>query len=100
MKISMTHYSAAEEAEAKTYLPHKLKITLADGSVLETQRAAARGGVADPLRRSRLSLDAATLRLDLDRADHALYGEIVSKRHAALAGALGRVAVSNAAGRG
>ncbi|NTS64511.1 Ppx/GppA family phosphatase [Sphingomonas sp. HHU CXW] len=58
------------------------------------------GGVADPLRRSRLSLDAATLRLDLDRADHALYGEIVSKRHAALAGALGRVAVSDAAGRG
>ena len=58
------------------------------------------GGVADPLRRSRLSLDAASLRLDLDRTDHALYGEIVSKRHAALASALGRVAVSGAAARG
>ena len=57
------------------------------------------GGVADPLRRSRLSLDAATLRLDLDRADHALYGEIVSKRHAALAGALGRVAGAEEGGR-
>ena len=55
-------------------------------------------GVAEPLRGSRLSLNAGTLRLDLDRADHALYGEAVAKRHASLAAALGRVAVSNAAG--
>jgi 2-methylcitrate dehydratase PrpD len=47
-KISMTHYSAEEEAAAKSYLPHKLKITLADGTMLETQRAAARGGLTDP----------------------------------------------------
>lgn len=47
-KITMTHYSAAEEAAAKTHLPHKLKITLANGAVLETQRTAARGGLADP----------------------------------------------------
>ncbi|MGF9564627.1 MmgE/PrpD family protein [Neorhizobium sp. JUb45] len=47
-KISMTHYSAAEEAEAMSYLPHTLKITLMDGTILETQRAAARGGIANP----------------------------------------------------
>lgn len=47
-KISMTHYSAAEEAASKTQLPHTLKITLVDGSVLETRRAAARGGIANP----------------------------------------------------
>ncbi|MCL6652671.1 MmgE/PrpD family protein [Agrobacterium rubi] len=50
--ISMTHYSAAEEEQAKTYLPHKLKITLSDGSVLEAERAVARGGLADPFSES------------------------------------------------
>ena len=58
-KISMTHYSAEEEAAAKSSLPHRLKITLADGKVLETQRAAARGGLADPFsgdaRRAKIS---------------------------------------------
>jgi 2-methylcitrate dehydratase PrpD len=47
-KISMTHYSAEEEAAAKSNLPHRLTITLEDGKVLETQRVAARGGLADP----------------------------------------------------
>ncbi len=48
-KIGMTHYGAAEEAEAKNYqLPHRLKVTLADGRVLETERQAARGGLANP----------------------------------------------------
>jgi 2-methylcitrate dehydratase PrpD len=51
-KISMTHYSAAEEQQATSYLPHKLKLTLADGSVLETQRASARGGLAEPFSES------------------------------------------------
>lgn len=65
-KISMTHYSAAEEASAKAYLPHKLKITLQNGTILETQRAAARGGLADPFseeaRRAKIAdcLDGAT----------------------------------------
>lgn len=54
-------------------------------------------GVAEPLRRSRLTMDGASLRLDLDQADRALYGETVAKRHAALATALGRTPVSNAA---
>ncbi|MBW6523662.1 Ppx/GppA family phosphatase [Sphingomonas sp. RHCKR47] len=54
-------------------------------------------GVAEPLRRSHLTLDATTLRLDLDAADHALYGETVAKRHSSLATALGRTASSNAA---
>lgn len=47
-RISMTHYSAADEAAAKTYLPHVLKISFQDGTVLETRRPAARGGLADP----------------------------------------------------
>ncbi|WP_294354778.1 Ppx/GppA family phosphatase [uncultured Sphingomonas sp.] len=53
-------------------------------------------GVAEPLRRSRLVLDAGTLRLDLDRSVSALYGEAVVKRHASLAAAMGRAPVSNA----
>ncbi|MBN7804474.1 MmgE/PrpD family protein [Agrobacterium rosae] len=47
-KISMTHYSAAEEEQATAYLPHKLKITMNDGSVIEAERAVARGGLAEP----------------------------------------------------
>ncbi|WP_019514880.1 Ppx/GppA family phosphatase [Sphingomonas sp. Mn802worker] len=54
-------------------------------------------GVADPLRRSRLALDGGKVRLDLDRADHALYGEAVAKRHAALAAAMGLTPASNVA---
>ena len=53
-------------------------------------------GVAEPLRRSRLALQKSTLHLDLDRADRALYGETVAKRHASLAAALGRTPATNA----
>ena len=53
-------------------------------------------GVAEPLRRSRLAIEADTLRLDVDEADRALYGDAVAKRHASLAAALGRTPVSNA----
>lgn len=54
------------------------------------------GGVAEPLRRSRLTIEGMMLRLDLDQADLALYGEAVAKRHAALATALGRAPATNA----
>ncbi|UVO49217.1 Ppx/GppA family phosphatase [Sphingomonas sp. SUN019] len=47
-------------------------------------------GLAGPLQRSRLGLDPATLTLRLSAEDQALYGEPVTKRHAALAAALGR----------
>jgi len=46
------------------------------------------GGVAAPLRRSRVALEA-TLTLTLDPEDEALYGEAVEKRHKALALAFG-----------
>ncbi len=51
-KISMTHYSADEEERAKPYLPHKLKITMSDGVVIEAERTFARGGLADPFSES------------------------------------------------
>jgi exopolyphosphatase/guanosine-5'-triphosphate,3'-diphosphate pyrophosphatase len=51
------------------------------------------GGVAGPLRTSRLGLDPATVTLALSGEDGALYGEAVERRHKALAEALGRKAV-------
>jgi exopolyphosphatase/guanosine-5'-triphosphate,3'-diphosphate pyrophosphatase len=48
------------------------------------------GGVAGPLKRSRLADDGAALTLHLDPADRDLYGEAVEKRHATLAILLGR----------
>lgn len=56
-------------------------------------------GLAGPLQRSRLKLDEASVRLDLDPEEGALYGEAVAKRHAALASALGRTAATNAVSR-
>ncbi len=50
------------------------------------------GGLAGPLQRSRLSADASTVTLHLAAEDRALYGETVERRHAALAGVLGRKA--------
>lgn len=50
------------------------------------------GGVAAPLRRSRLSLEGSALLLELDAGDAPLYGEAVEKRHKALASAMGREA--------
>jgi exopolyphosphatase / guanosine-5'-triphosphate,3'-diphosphate pyrophosphatase len=47
------------------------------------------GGVASPLKRSRLRIDGDTLWLDLADGDGALYGEAVEKRHRALAASLG-----------
>jgi 2-methylcitrate dehydratase PrpD len=47
-KISMTHYTAAEEERATSYLPHRLRITLEGGKTHEVERAFARGGLADP----------------------------------------------------
>ena len=49
------------------------------------------GGTAAPLERSALACDAKAVTLTL--ADRALYGEVVEKRHQALAEALGRKAV-------
>lgn len=51
------------------------------------------GGLAGPLQRSRLADDGAALTLHLPGDDLAFYGEAVAKRHAALAGALGRTPV-------
>jgi exopolyphosphatase/guanosine-5'-triphosphate,3'-diphosphate pyrophosphatase len=51
------------------------------------------GGVAAPLRRTRLAIDDESVWLVLDAADEALYGEAVEKRHKALASALGLKAV-------
>lgn len=50
------------------------------------------GGVAAPLKRSRLAIDEAALWLVLEPRDAALYGEAVEKRHKALATALARKA--------
>ena len=50
------------------------------------------GGVAGPLKRSRLSDDGERITLYLDPTDRALYGEAVEKRHAALAAFMGREA--------
>ncbi len=51
------------------------------------------GGVAEPLSLSRLSMDDKALTLVLPRAQRALYGEAVERRHRQLAALLGRVAV-------
>lgn len=48
------------------------------------------GGVAAPLKRSRLALEDGTLALILESADEALYGDAVEKRHRALAAAFGK----------
>lgn len=50
------------------------------------------GGVAGPLRRSRVAIEGEVLQLHLGEDDAALYGEAVEKRHRALAGALGLTA--------
>lgn len=77
-------------------------VRLANGAALERARAwglAMRlgqrlsGGLAGPLHRSRLEITPAAVRLALEADDRGLYGEAVEKRHAALAGALGRKAV-------
>jgi exopolyphosphatase / guanosine-5'-triphosphate,3'-diphosphate pyrophosphatase len=47
-------------------------------------------GLAGPLQRSELAIDPAALTLRLGAEDRSLYGEPVTKRHAALATALGR----------
>ncbi|MBS0283442.1 MAG: Ppx/GppA family phosphatase [Proteobacteria bacterium] len=54
------------------------------------------GGLAGPLQRSRLTVDARALTLGLDAGDHGLYGEAVEKRHNALAAALGRAPILTA----
>jgi exopolyphosphatase/guanosine-5'-triphosphate,3'-diphosphate pyrophosphatase len=54
------------------------------------------GGVAGPLKRSRLALGGNALTLSLKAGDEALYGETVEKRHKALATALGRQPVMEA----
>ncbi len=51
------------------------------------------GGVAAPLNRSRLAIDGETVALCLAEHDSALYGEVVERRHKALASVLGRKAV-------
>ncbi|HEU0044739.1 Ppx/GppA family phosphatase [Sphingomonas sp.] len=51
------------------------------------------GGLAGPLRRSRLSSDEDTITLHLAPEDRALYGEMVERRHSALATFLNRSAV-------
>ena len=48
------------------------------------------GGVAGPLKASRLGLDGDRLTLALTADDTALYGEAVERRHKLLAEALGR----------
>ncbi|MES3096103.1 Ppx/GppA family phosphatase [Sphingomonas aerolata] len=48
------------------------------------------GGLAGPLKRSRISDDGVSLTLTLLPADRGLYGEAVERRHAALAAAIGR----------
>ncbi len=54
------------------------------------------GGVAAPLKRTRLAIDDDSLWLALYPRDDALYGEAVEKRHRALAAAMGRTAVLGA----
>jgi exopolyphosphatase/guanosine-5'-triphosphate,3'-diphosphate pyrophosphatase len=51
------------------------------------------GGVAAPLKRSRLAIDEASLWLCLGAKDDALYGDAVERRHKTLANAMGRSAV-------
>ncbi|MES2443762.1 MAG: Ppx/GppA family phosphatase [Pseudomonadota bacterium] len=54
------------------------------------------GGVAAPLKRTRLAVDGESVWLVIERRDAALYGEAVEKRHKSLAAALGRSAVLGA----
>ncbi|MDF7777681.1 Ppx/GppA family phosphatase, partial [Sphingomonas sp. AOB5] len=54
------------------------------------------GGVAAPLKRSRLALATNAVWLVLEPRDAALYGEAVEKRHKALATAMGRKAALEA----
>jgi len=54
------------------------------------------GGLAGPLRRSRLTDDGEVITLHVPPDDLALYGEAVERRHAALATALGRTAIVTA----
>ena len=54
------------------------------------------GGLAGPLRRSRLSADEGTVTLHLAPEDRALYGDTVERRHTALATFLGRLPVFSA----
>jgi 2-methylcitrate dehydratase PrpD len=51
-KISMTHYSAQEEEQAIAPLPHRLRLTMTDGSVFERSREVARGGLVNPFSES------------------------------------------------
>jgi exopolyphosphatase/guanosine-5'-triphosphate,3'-diphosphate pyrophosphatase len=51
------------------------------------------GGVAAPLKRTRLAIDASAVRLVLGAEDAALYGDAVEKRLKALATAMGRAPV-------
>jgi exopolyphosphatase/guanosine-5'-triphosphate,3'-diphosphate pyrophosphatase len=51
------------------------------------------GGVAAPLKRTHLAIDADSLWLVFETRDEALYGESVERRHKALATAFGRQAV-------
>ena len=53
-------------------------------------------GLAGPLQRSSMSVNARGLTLDLGAADRHLYGEAVEKRHNALATALGRTPILTA----
>lgn len=54
------------------------------------------GGVAAPLKRSRLAVDRTSLWLVLEPRDAKLYGEAVEKRHKALAEAMGKEAALEA----
>ena len=54
------------------------------------------GGIAGPLQRSRISDDGEAVTLHLAPGDSALYGEVVERRHAALAAVLGRTPIVTA----
>lgn len=54
------------------------------------------GGLAGPLRRSRLSADEGTVTLHLAAEDRPLYGEAVERRHTALASFLDRLPILSA----
>jgi 2-methylcitrate dehydratase PrpD len=46
-KIAMSHYTPEQERSLRR-LPHRLRIILADGRVLERERASPRGGLSEP----------------------------------------------------
>lgn len=71
--------------------PAALKIAAAWGLAIRLGQRLS-GGVAGPLRRSRLSCTAGQVVLHLAPGDRQLYGELVERRHKALAQALGREA--------